>query len=74
MGCKSTKPEGFSIEEEYRKKNLPMPDVTFFENGFEKTVFFTINVFRSDPKMMIPFIKEVKGKSILERDKNGFII
>ena len=62
MGCKAAKPESFSIEEEYRKRNLPMPDVTIFENGFEKEAFFTANVIRADPKSLIPFIKEVKGK------------
>ncbi len=62
MGCKAAKPENFSIEDEYRKRNLPMPDVSAFENGFEREAFFTANMLRTDPKMLIPYIKEVKGK------------
>ena len=61
--CSSKKPENFSIEEEYRRLNLPMPDPTAFESGFEKEAFFTVNVFRADPKIMIPFIKEAKSKT-----------
>ena len=30
---------------------------------FEKEAFFTVNVFRADPKIMIPFIKEAKSKT-----------
>jgi hypothetical protein len=40
-----------------------MPDPTAFESGFEKEAFFTVNVFRADPKIMIPFIKEAKSKT-----------
>ena len=60
--CSSNKPDNFNIEEEYRKLNLPMPDPTAFENGFEKEAFFTANVFRHNPKLLIPVIKEVKSK------------
>jgi hypothetical protein len=62
--CSSKKPENFSIEEEYRKLNLPMPDPTAFEGSFEKEAFFTVNVFRSNPKLMIPFIKDAKSKTL----------
>ena len=62
--CSSKKPESFSIEEEYRKLNLPMPDPTAFEGSFEKEAFFTVNVFRSNPKLMIPFIKDAKSKTL----------
>ena len=65
MGCSSKKPENFSIEEEYRRLNLPMPDPTAFEGSFEKEAFFTVNVFRSNPKIFIPFIKDAKGKTLI---------
>ena len=62
MGCESSKPNTFNIEEEYRKKNLPMPDSAMFEDEFEKEAFMTINVLRTDPKMLISHIKTIKGK------------
>ncbi len=64
--CSSNKPESFSVEEEYRKLNLPMPDATAFENGFEKEAFFAANVLRVNPKLMIPFIKEAKGNFLYD--------
>ena len=60
--CSSNKADSFNIEEEYRKLNLPMPDPVAFENGFEKEAFFTANVLRYNPKLLIPFIKEAKSK------------
>ncbi len=63
MGCKSTKPDHFDIEAEYRNKNLPMPDPKAFESEFEREAFFAINMLRVDPKVLIPMIKEVKGKN-----------
>ena len=54
MGCKSTKPDAFNIEAEFRNKNLPMPDPKDFDNEFEREAFMTMNVFRSDPKLLIP--------------------
>lgn len=62
MGCKSAKPDTFNIETEYRKKNLPMPDPTSFENEFEREAFMTINVLRTDPKALIPEIRIIKSK------------
>ena len=61
MGCKSTKPDTFNIETEYRNKNLTMPDKSLFENEFEKEAYMTINVLRTDPKLLIPLIRDVKG-------------
>ena len=63
--CSSKKQEGFSVEEEYRKLNYPMPDPTAFEGSFEKEAFYAANVFRANPKIMIPFIKEAKGKKFI---------
>ena len=68
MGCTSSRPEQFNIEEEYRKKNLPMPDATLFENDFEKEAYFTVNLFRADPKLLIKQIKDVKGKTFTSLD------
>lgn len=62
MGCKAGKHETFNIETEYRNRNIPMPDSSQFENEFEREAFMTINVLRSDPKILIPQIKAVKGK------------
>ncbi len=62
MGCKSGKPDGFNIETEYKNKSLPMPDPTDFENEFEKEAYFAINVLRANPKVLLPQIKEMKGK------------
>lgn len=65
MGCENTKPDTFNIEEEYRRKNLPMPDTTMFENEFEKEAFMTINLLRTDPKILIAHVKTIKGKILL---------
>ena len=62
MGCKSTKPDGFNIETEYRNKNLPMPDKSLFQSEFEIEAFMTINILRADPRILIHHIKEVKGR------------
>ena len=58
----SRKPEGFSIEEEFIKSSWPMPDAKVFENEFEKEAWLTVNVLRSNPKVLIPQLKEVKSK------------
>jgi hypothetical protein len=62
MGCGSSKPQSFSIEDEYRKANWPMPEAKIFENEFEKEAWLTVNVLRSNPKVLINHIKEVKSK------------
>ena len=62
MGCDNAKPEGFNIEEEYLKSSWPMPDPKIFENEFEKEAWLTVNVLRSNPKVLIPQLKEVKSK------------
>ena len=62
MGCANAKPEGFSIEEEFIKSSWPMPDAKVFENEFEKEAWLTVNVLRSNPKVLIPQLKEVKSK------------
>jgi hypothetical protein len=75
MGCKSGKPDTFNIETEYRNKNIPMPDGSQFENEFEREAFMTINLLRVDPKLLIPQIKEVKGKlDILYERRNSSMI
>ena len=63
MGCQAAKPDVFSIEEEFRKINMPMPEAKTFENEFEKEAWMTVNVLRSNPKILINHIKEVKSKS-----------
>ena len=68
MGCKSGKPDTFSIETEYRNKNLPMPDATDFENDFEKEAFYTINVLRANPKALIHHLKELRSKFFVNRN------
>ena len=62
MGCANAKPEGFNIEEEFIKSSWPMPDAKVFENEFEKEAWLTVNVLRSNPKVLIPQLKEVKSK------------
>ena len=62
MGCGASKPDTFNIEEEFRKCNLPMPEPKIFENEFEKEAWMTVNVLRSNPKILINHIKEVKSK------------
>ena len=64
MGCANAKPESFSIEEEYLKSSWPMPDPKLFENEFEKEAWLTVNVLRSNPKVLIPQLKEVKSKFV----------
>ena len=64
MGCKAAKPDAFNIEEEFRKINMPMPDAKTFENEFEKEAWMTVNVLRSNPKVLINHIKEVKSKCL----------
>ncbi len=54
MGCKSSKPDTFNIETEYRQLNLPAPDSKAFENEFEKEAFMTVNVLRANPKLLLP--------------------
>lgn len=62
MGCKSSKPDTFNIEAEYRQLNLPPIDAKAFENEFEKEAYIAINVLRANPKILLPQIKSVKGK------------
>jgi len=68
--CSSKKTPDFNIEDEYRKLNLPMPDPTSFEGSFEKEAFYTANVFRANPKIMIPSIKEAKSKNFTTNFSN----
>ena len=62
MGCKSSRPDTFNIETEFRAKNLIMPEATKFESEFEREAFMTINLFRYDPRSLIPQIKSIKSK------------
>ena len=32
MGCSANKPTRFNVEEEYKSKNLPVPEGDVFEN------------------------------------------
>ena len=54
MGCKSTKPEQFYLETEYKNRNLPILDPKEIENEFEKEAYMIINLLRADPKILIP--------------------
>ena len=62
MGCSSNKEQRLNVEDMYKQKNLPMPEQSQYENNFEKEAFMTINLLRSDPKLFIPQIREVKSK------------
>jgi hypothetical protein len=64
MGCSSARPARFNIEEEYKNKNLPIPEGTELENQFEKEAFMTINLIRHDPKFFLPMLKNVRSKII----------
>ena len=66
MGCKSSRPDTFNIETEFRAKNLIMPEATKFESEFEREAFMAINLFRYDPRSLIPQIKTIKSKYIKE--------
>ena len=51
MGCSSNKPDqGFDLQAEYAKKNLPAPEQGTFENEFEKEAYLVVNLIRADPK------------------------
>ena len=67
MGCGASKPQGFNIEEEFRKSNWPMPDAKTFESEFEKEAWLTVNVLRANPKALIGHIKDVKSKLNIHR-------
>ena len=61
MGCSSSKPnQGFDLQGEYAKKNLPVPEQGSYENEFEKEAYQVVNLLRADPKAMIPALKDVK--------------
>lgn len=62
MGCKESKsdPNDMRVDEEWRRRNLPDIDSSLFENKFEETLFKTLNLIRSDPQWVIPYIKTVK--------------
>ena len=62
MGCSSNKEQRLNVEAIYTQKNLPLPDQNLYENSFEKEAFMTINLFRHEPKLFIPLIREVKSK------------
>ena len=65
MGCSSGKKPVFSVEQAYKDKDLPVLDGKEYENEFEKECYMSINLFRADPKSMIPHIKAAKGKPII---------
>lgn len=55
MGCGSSKDDiVLDLNEESKKRNLPVPDPKFYENDFERDIYITINLIRSDPKLLIP--------------------
>lgn len=53
MGCSGAKPQRFNVEQEYKNRELPIPDGKEYENNFEKEVFMTINLLRKEPKFFI---------------------
>lgn len=61
MGCTQEKQSRFNVEQEYRNRDLPMPDSKEYENNFEKEAFMTINLLRVDPKLFIPQVKDIKS-------------
>jgi hypothetical protein len=62
MGCGSSKEVVvIDLNEESKKRNLPVPDPKFYENEFEKDIFITINLIRTEPKLLIPYIKNIKS-------------
>ena len=63
MGCSSTKPPAFNVDQEYKNQKLAVPEATEYENDFEKEAFMTLNLLRHDPKLFIPHVKEMKGIS-----------
>jgi len=51
MGCSSSKPDqGFDLQGEYAKKNLPVPEQGTYENEFEKEAYQVVNLIRADTK------------------------
>jgi hypothetical protein len=42
------------LNAESQKRNLPVPDPKLYENEFEKDIYITINLIRTDPKLLIP--------------------
>ena len=51
MGCKCCKQSNSqqNINEFYIEKKLPIPDLSYVENDFEKEAFMTINLIRCEP-------------------------
>lgn len=61
MGCKQSSETGMNVDSIWSSKNNPDLNPTLFENDSEKTLFKTINLIRTDPKWLVPFIKNVKN-------------
>lgn len=59
MGCSSSH-EGYNLASDYKARQLPEPDAKFYTCEFEKEAYMAINVFRADPKSMVPHIRVFK--------------
>ena len=67
MGCKNTTPavpEG-TLLEQYSKAGLTQPWSGQYENDFEKQIFMAINLCRHDPKVMVPYVRQVYKDHVL---------
>ena len=51
--------------EQYVAAGMPLPDSSEYENDFEKQIFMAINVFRHEPKRLVPMIKKVYKENVL---------
>ena len=61
MGCGASKSDpSQDIAQEYAKKGLPVAEMGAYDNEFEREAYQVVNLLRTDPKSMIPHIKEVK--------------
>ncbi|CDW89154.1 UNKNOWN [Stylonychia lemnae] len=56
----SIEKEGFNLEQEFREAGLGEIDPYVFENQFEKEVYMSINLIRSNPKRFIKHFEHVK--------------
>lgn len=59
MGCQNNKDEQIDIDKIYTDSNLPQSNLT--QNDFEKQIYQTINLIRTQPKLLINQIKDIKS-------------
>lgn len=77
MGCATEKPTADTrpLMVRYSELKLNMPFSTDTENGFEKDIFFAINMLRHNPRGFIPHVQRVHQKNLCKGSKSmGAII